>query len=165
MKTNNADTFKDVPVSDQGNVRSMKYGKTRILSPRKDKDGYQRVILCREGKNHNYAVHRLVLLAFIGPRPEGMEVCHNNGNPEDNRLCNLRYGTSKENKADRIKHGTMPDLKGSRNGGARLTEEDVREIRRRLATGERHYTISLDFGVSRPTITRIAHGERWNHLK
>lgn len=51
-------------------------------------------------------VHSLVALAFIGPRPHGYEVCHNNGNPLDNRVDNLRYGTSADNKLDQVRHGT-----------------------------------------------------------
>lgn len=63
---------------------------------------------------HNHAtsvttsVHRLVALAFIGPCPEGMEVLHINGEPDDNRLENLRYGTRAENVADTIRHGRHP---------------------------------------------------------
>lgn len=51
-------------------------------------------------------VHVLVMLAFAGPRPEGMEVCHNNGAAGDNRLSNLRYGTRSENRHDAVLHGT-----------------------------------------------------------
>lgn len=52
------------------------------------------------------AVHRLVMAAFVGPCPDGIEVCHNNGNPADNRLSNLRYGTHSENQLDQVKHKT-----------------------------------------------------------
>ena len=51
-------------------------------------------------------VHHLVLEAFVGPRPEGTECCHGNGIRSDNRLCNLRWDTHKENYADAVRHGT-----------------------------------------------------------
>jgi hypothetical protein len=51
-------------------------------------------------------VHQLVLEAFVGPRPRGMESCHNNGNQTDNRLVNLRWDTKSENNLDRVRHGT-----------------------------------------------------------
>jgi hypothetical protein len=50
-------------------------------------------------------VHKLVLEAFTGqPRPEGMVCCHVNGNPSDNRLENLRWGTLRDNAADKRRH-------------------------------------------------------------
>lgn len=68
-------------------------------------DGYRLLTLCAGGKRTNRPVHQLVVLAFIGPRPEGMEVRHLNGIRSDNRLENLMYGTKKENMADRALHG------------------------------------------------------------
>jgi hypothetical protein len=46
------------------------------------------------------------MAAFVGPCPEGMEVCHNNGDPTDNRMENLRYGTHSSNEQDKLIHGT-----------------------------------------------------------
>lgn len=51
-------------------------------------------------------LHRVVLDAFIGPRPKGMEACHANGDPTDNRLVNLRWDTRSANAADSVRHGT-----------------------------------------------------------
>lgn len=59
-------------------------------------------------------VHCLVLEAFVGTCPEGMEGCHNNGNPADNRLVNLRWGTRASNARDVVRHGRH-------NYGSRLT--------------------------------------------
>lgn len=93
-------------VSDLGNVRSFKvYGAPapRLLK-QADKDGYRVVQLSRE----RFLVHRLVLAAFVGPRPHGMLTRHLNGKRDDNRLVNLAYGTASENMADRLEHGNDP---------------------------------------------------------
>ena len=71
----------------------------RILRPGKHcKSGHMSVVLGRgvSGK----PVHQLVMLTFVGPPARGQEVLHNNGNPADNRLDNLRYGTRRENILD-----------------------------------------------------------------
>lgn len=82
--------------------------KERILSQAKDERGYLRVSLWDgSGKEKKRQVHGLVLSAFVGPRPEGMDCCHNNGNPSDNRIENLRWDTRKNNMADAKAHGTI----------------------------------------------------------
>lgn len=68
--------------------------------------GYRQVSLWRDGGGHSLFVHALVAQAFIGPRPEGLEVRHLNGDPLDNRPENLAYGTGSDNRADSIRHGT-----------------------------------------------------------
>lgn len=63
----------------------------------------------RYGTAHGYIDgHRAVLLAFIGPCLDGMECCHNNGDPLDNRLENLRWDTRQANTIDKINHGKHP---------------------------------------------------------
>ncbi|WP_336158169.1 HNH endonuclease signature motif containing protein [Amycolatopsis sp. VC5-11] len=89
-------------ISDAGRLMSICGREARILRPSSNRKGYQLV------KVHglNRSVHRLVLEAFVGPRPEGQEARHLNGNPADNRLHNLAWGTSSQNKADMVRHGT-----------------------------------------------------------
>ena len=102
-------------VSDQGRVRSVdrtvhyKDGRTylykgRVLKPR-DRKGYLLVVLCRGGKKRNKSVHRLVLEAFTGSCPEGLETLHIDGDPANNRVENLRWGSSSDNKLDIVRHG------------------------------------------------------------
>lgn len=80
----------------------------RFMRPRPDRRGYETVSLKQPGDLHPQPryVHQLVALAFIGPRPAGLETCHNNGNKLDNRASNLRYDTAAGNARDRAKHGT-----------------------------------------------------------
>ena len=75
------------------------------LTATADESGYLRVHLRGSGVNANPTVHSLVLAAFVGPRPIGMEACHWNGHPSDNRIENLRWDTSRGNSADTIRMG------------------------------------------------------------
>lgn len=107
---------KTYEVSDRGRVRSLpRIMQTargpwsypgRVMRQNTDPSGRKRVGLRFLGHERNYKVHTLVLLAFVGPRPEGMEGCHNNGDPSDNRLTNLRWDTHRGNEADKLRHGT-----------------------------------------------------------
>lgn len=102
-------------VSDLGRVRSVERIvprrsvpqtiAARILKTPPASHGYPRVNLCRNGSYTQRTVHSLVLEAFVGPCPPGMECLHGNGIRTDARLVNLRWGTSKENKADMVRHG------------------------------------------------------------
>ena len=97
-------------VSDLGRVRSwLPWHSTpipRTLKGSPDKDGYLGVALRKDGRTTQWKNHLLVMLAFVGPRPEGLETRHFDGNHLNNRLKNLRYGTSSENSMDTVRHGT-----------------------------------------------------------
>lgn len=66
---------------------------------------YYRVTLQRAGKPRQFAVHRLVLSAFIGPCPPGLEGCHADDDPSNNRLSNLRWDTTSANVLDQVRNG------------------------------------------------------------
>ncbi len=119
-------------------------------------NGY-RAIKCR-GKV--YKVHHLVLLAFEGPMPKGMQVRHLNGDPSDNRIVNLCYGTPKENQRDRRRHGTDPS--GERNGRAKLNWRSVGDIRQRASEGESYSSIARDFPVNKWMIGEIVNNRSWH---
>ena len=157
-------------VSDQGDVRRWwryrkRWGPNLRTWP--DKDGYRAVGLSTPGVRapHQQRVHRLVAAAFLGPTPEGMFVCHNNGDPADNRLENLRIDSPKGNSRDQARHGTQNRLRGAQNGGTRFTEEDVLAIRKRRAEGETITSLAREYGVGISTISRIANRQRWAHLR
>ena len=96
--------YPDYHVSGVGDVKSFRYGKDRLLSPGSNK-GYPQVILSADGVRTTCTIHKLVMLSFVGPRPDGMQIRHLNGVRSDNHLENLKYGTSKENHADTVLHG------------------------------------------------------------
>ena len=84
-------------VNSDGRVQSLKFRKIRILKPGRSSTGYFHVVLCRNGKSKICSVHRLVMKAFVGPCPDGMEVNHKNGIKSDNSFSNLEYITKSEN--------------------------------------------------------------------
>ena len=160
-------------VSDQGRVRSVERevvdvnGKIRryqglILQTAPNPGGYSCV---RLGRGNPILVHYAVATAFIGIRPRGAQVRHLNGVKADNRKKNIRYGTPKQNQADRRTHGTH--LCGEQTHTAVLTAKQVVRIKRILKTKNRptHGNIAEKFGVTRPTITAIATGRNWAHVK
>lgn len=78
-------------------------------------NGYKQTCLCRFNKRRFVSIHRLVLLAFVGPCPEGMEACHGNDIPDDNRLSNLRWDTRKANVSDRVRRYRASGFKAKRS--------------------------------------------------
>lgn len=128
----------------------------------RQKSGHLYCVLTMQRKSRTLCVHRLVLEAFVGPCPDGMECCHNNGDPADNRLENLRWDTISSNRADRIKHGTA--VMGENHPAAKLRDVDVREIRRLVREGRRCREIAQAFGVSEGTIQQIASRRIWKYV-
>lgn len=113
------ETWKTLPgyegiyeVSDCGRVKSLprttNYGRRireRILSTTTHPSGHLSVKLSRDGFYRRGNVHRLVLMAFVGPAPDGFEALHGDGDPGNNHLSNLRWGSRSENLLDRVRHG------------------------------------------------------------
>ena len=135
-------------VSNIGNVRSLRFRghkKVSLMKPSVNYAGYLVIGLGPDRKQ--YRVHRLVLEAFVGPCPEGMEGCHNDGNRANSVLGNLRWDTPSGNASDRR------DYSGDQNPNAKLSEKDVKEIVSRRNAGEMLKTIASDFGI---TLTRVS---------
>ena len=101
-------------------------------------------------------VHRLVLEAFKGECPTGMECRHLDGDPSNNNVRNLEWGSPLENSADAIGHDTMK---------RKLTSEQALEIRERNASGESQRSLALGYGVCLRTIQLIVHGITWKWLE
>jgi hypothetical protein len=162
--------FPDYEVGDDGSIWSKKaYNRPtlakdgpRLLRPRKNCYGYLQVSLRVGKKTYTRTVHRLVLEAFDRPRPKGMQCSHYDGDRANNRLENLRWDTSKGNHADRIRHGRSG--KGQTNSQAKLTEPQVREVRQRLANGERAADVARYFNVAKQTVSDIKIGRKWSWL-
>lgn len=158
--------------SDRGRIKTW----DKILIPRlnKKKWGYPEVevwtggiLVCehcyrRKGsKSVRRKVHRLVMGAFHGDCPEGLQVGHLDGNPMNNNLANLKYVTIKENAEHRIQHGT--NNQGSRQWKAKLTEDQVRLIRA-LAPTISKFKIAKQFSITESNVIAILKRKTWKHV-
>lgn len=124
-------------VSNDGQVRSLdrirRSGvpmRGRIRKQATSKGGHKRVHLSLDGNTKYILVHHAVMEAFVGPRPDGLVCCHDNGNPADNRLENLRYDTLSENSMDSVVHGTcFQSSKTHCPAGHRYDRENTRLVK------------------------------------
>lgn len=107
-------------------------------------------------------VQRLVLEAFVGPCPPGMEACHNDGTRTNNHVENLRWASPMDNAADRRRHGTQ--CVGSLIGVAKLTAAAVLDIRRARVEGRLLGEIADEWGVDESTIYQVVHRKTWRHV-
>jgi len=169
-------SFPDYQVSNQGRVRSQflqfsgrKSEDWRVLAPGLHNQGYHFVNLRKNGETHNRRIHALVLEAFVGPRPtiDGERACtrHLNGNPADNRLENLAWGTMKENMADKKIHGTENVLRGEGKPNAVFTDAEVAGFKERMAAGEWYVDIAREINRPIAHIYNIGAGKAWAHVR
>ena len=137
-------------VSNFGRVRGLS---GRLLRPNRHRQGYLWVAIA----GHHYLVHRLVAIAFL-PNPEHKEtVNHKNLKKDDNSVNNLEWATQKENNRHARDNGAFQmteTMKEAITRGFRLSRDQVREIRRKYASGERQCKLADEYGVSRAQICR-----------
>lgn len=125
-------------------------------------NGYRRVGLRVGGRVAHKSVHRLVLAAFAGDRPD-LEVRHLNGDRTDNRLTNLAWGTAYDNAVDRERHGNT--LRGESHGRARITAADVKAIREMARSGATKAALAAQYGLGTTTIGHIITRKNWRHVE
>lgn len=145
-----------------GRIWSTKTNKFlhRYLSPY----GYFLVSLYLD-KKITKRVNRLILEAFKGSCPKGLECCHNNGVRTDNRLKNLRWDTRSNNAKDAVKHGTHVNNSGENCGTAKLTKQDVRLIRKLYESKKfNQYQLANKFNVNQSNISYIIRRKRWSFI-
>lgn len=139
----------------------------------KQKDGYGTLVV----NGVSVQAHRLMYELFKGKIPKGMCVCHHCDNPSCVNPSHLFLGTRADNNRDRANKGrtkanvgqTMklhPErrARGERQGSAKLTEADVKEIRELYSGGLSQRILATMFGVSKTCIGEIARGENWRHI-
>lgn len=132
-------------------------------------DGYPVIGFFVGGKNVPFFVHRLVIEAFIGLVPEGMEINHKDGNKQNNRLDNLEIVSHLANVRHAVESGLLPQ--GERHYKTTLTADQVREIREIHAVGGRYEggptfaSTARRFGVTESSIVRIVRRRTWKHLR
>ena len=171
----NVPGFPGYQVSDRGRVRSGRlrgkgrYGwsnEWRILGGYLDGTGRPTVAPYRNKVRFTRRIHRLVLEAFVGPRPEGALCCHNNGNKTDNRLSNLRWDTPESNVRDAIRHGSWKHKKNRKPRAATVNGPKLNrckvQIMRTLHRMAYHYSdIASIFNVSNRHAWDVVHNRLW----
>jgi len=123
---------------------------------------YLGVLLYRNGKRLCVFIHRLVLDAFFGPCPDGMEACHNDGDRCNNSVGNLRWDTRSNNSKDKVRHGTM--LVGEHHPHSRLKACEVLAIRKWHKAGVAQRAIGRMFKMHSAKINDIVHRRTWKCL-
>jgi hypothetical protein len=153
--------FERYRISEDGVVFGVVAG-GRPLRAHPSKKGYLRVSLCRDGKAYVRYIHVLICLSFHGPKPHPrFHASHLDGNKLNNHASNLAWETPEQNYRRRYEQDDTQYATGERQGLARLTEDQVREIR---ASNETHRVLAERFGVSRPTITSVRTRRTWKHV-
>jgi len=175
------ETWKPIPdfpgyeVSDHGRVRSLlrriAAGKgsgtgacwcisaqpQRILKGTFRPDNYRIVVLRRDGLSYTRTVHQLVLLAFVGLCPEDMEACHNDGNPHNNHLSNLRYDTHLANQQDAKAHGSF-------SGHGKLSDQEILRLRADYAEGKPTRQLAKALSIDTAYVRDICAGHYYQHV-
>jgi hypothetical protein len=158
--------------SKQGDVRSVDRvlragpkGGTRLLRGQilkgKIVKGYRVVTLWSEQKAKTVAVHSLILLTFVGPRPKGLQGCHEDSDKLNCRLDNLRYDTVKRNHEDKVKAGRT--ARGASVNTAKLVEADVFAMREQRAAGAGVDELAAKYRVSNVAVSKICTGKNWKY--
>ncbi len=148
-------------VSDHGNIRHVANGILKQTN-RNKKAKYLCVHLSVNGNAKVISVHRLVARAFLGEPSSDQEVRHLDGNPRNNCLTNIAWGTKKENRRDRSLHGRDNLPFGEAASWSILTENKVRLIR---ASTDTRKNLVIQFNVSPSTIDDVRKRRTWKHVK
>lgn len=152
-------------ITDEGKTFSDKYNTRRELKPRLNKKGYYYINLCKDGKYKSFEIHRLVAKHFLSNFDETLQVNHIDGCKTNNNVTNLEMVTQSENLQHASKHGLFNSVKGEKHWCAKLTEEQIKEIKQKYIP--KVYTQQMladEYNVSRSTIKFILKGKTWKHI-
>lgn len=140
-----------------------RHHKSRVLAQMVAKStGYSYV---SPGRKKTIYVHRAIALAFRGVPPTPKHhAAHGDGDHSNNRLSNIAWKTAVENEEDKLRHGRR--YQGTAHHLNKLSEDDVREIRRQMAIGHRiRAKLAREYGVHPSTIGKIHSRQIWRHLR
>lgn len=133
------------------------------------KGSYRNLSFGNKSKVKYITLHRLILLSFAGSCQRDAVCRHLNGDPSDNRIENLRWGTSKQNSADRERHGRTSKRQGEANAMVKLTDNTVKTIKLIWNASNEDLLdlssrLSIIHNVSLQTIINIVKGVSWKHI-
>ena len=114
----------------------------------------------KDGKSR--LAHRVSWELENGPIPEGMCVLHHCDNPGCVNPSHLFLGTNMDNTQDMISKGREADRRGAKNPTAKLTRQDVYEIRQMLQQQIYQRVIAMKYGIARSTVSHIKTGRDWS---
>lgn len=146
-------------------LESPRGASRRVAKLTRMPDGYLRLWMRAGRFSAPVLAHRVVAIAFLGLPPDDKpEVNHKNGIKSDNLPANLEWVSPLENTHHAHASGLCAAgiRRGSANGRAKVTAEDVANIRARRAAGEPLRDIAADYPLSLVAISKIARGETWN---
>lgn len=166
-------------VSSLGNVRSLdrlvpakvgngrQYWGTRLhrgkeLTPTGHRKHYLKIEASIENRQHTVLVHRMVADAFLGPRPEGCEVNHIDGNKHNNAAENLEYVTKAENMRHALDSGLV--AVGEARSNAKYTTPQVKWALALVHSGMSVKEAAEQTGLPAGRLSKIRRGEIWRHL-
>lgn len=151
-------------VSSLGRIRSeaSRLAARKIIRrvTKRGRDGYLGLTMMRGGKRQDALVATLVMEAFVGPKPDGLQINHIDGNRENNALANLEYVTGDRNQEHATENRLHPF--GTRHHAAKLTEGIVRLIRRIDASPT---LLAERYGVTPATIRSARIRRTWRHVE
>ncbi len=154
--------WQSVPINTGGGRSVLDYDYSFRLKPFLT-NGYLSVTAKKNGRRRTITLHILITDAYLGPRPAGLETRHLDGDKMNNDIGNLSYGTHQENVQDSIKHGTFHQ--GEKHTDAKLTAEEVREIRTRYRRGGiSQRKLAKQYGVVQQVICKVINRQIWKHV-
>lgn len=162
MNTAQISGFSNYLFHADGRVESWHGRETKFLDPAPmPPRGYRSITLVADdGRHWRTRLHVAMATAFHGPKPFPKAVArHLDGDTNNHQANNCRWGTYKQNEDDKLAHGTW----WKRRNGGKLTFEQAEVIRKRYDAGERQIDLAVEYGVSRPTITRIVNNFIWRN--
>lgn len=136
----------------------------RILKTPCNSSGYPHLALWNGELRKYFLAHQLVALAFLGPCPFGHEVNHKDGVKTNNKIDNLEYVTPSGNCRHALTYGLNIPPHGEQHFRAKLTEQDVCDIREALTKGESLRSLGRKYGVHATTIRNIGLRINWKHI-